>query len=74
MPDEVAQGNSFDQLHDDVSWYVFAARLAEVVNPDDIGMTQQGGGACFAAKSLDRRGVSDVLLEQDFDPHLVADE
>jgi len=73
-PQQIAQGFALDQLHHDVSGRILAACLTEIVNRHDIRVTKHGGGASLAPEALDCICVSNELLEQHLDGHLIADE
>src|SRR5205085_2832125 len=60
-------------IHDFGEPRVVAARLAEVVDRDDVWMPQQGSRARLTTKPFDRFAAAHVLRRQDLDRHFVAD-
>ena len=65
---EVAQRAPFDQLHREVR---DAVRLADIVDGDDVGVGQSGGGARFLLEAAARFGVDEVG-GQDLERHVAA--
>ena len=62
--EDVGQARAVDVLHDDV---VGAALLAPVVDTDDVGVVEVGGGLCLPPEALDERRVAGELREQHLD-------
>ena len=59
--EDLRQGAAVDVLHDDE---VGAVRLAPVVDADDVGVVEVGGGRGLAPEPLDERRVGGELREQ----------
>jgi hypothetical protein len=63
--DDFGQRVALEVLHDDVR---LGGDLAEVVDRDDVGVVEGGGGTRFAREAL--RGIGDVeVAEEDLDGH-----
>ena len=65
--DEMPQIAPVDELHDQVKQ---AARFAEIVDGDDVGMAEPGQGAGFASKAFGKGRIATPLGRQDLDSHL----
>ena len=60
-----------DVLHDDVA---VARVLAEVVDADDVGMREAGGGARLVAEAREEGLVAGQVAAQDLDRHRAAEQ
>ena len=67
--DEVLERLALHVLHDDV---VRAVDLAPVVDADEVGVVQAGGGLGLAAEALDEGGVVEEALQQHLERHAAA--
>ena len=68
--EDVAQVPALDQLHDHE---VGAVVLAPVVDGDDVGVGEVGGGLGLAAEALDERLAGGELAVEDLDRDLAAE-
>src|SRR5215211_459251 len=70
---QFAQRRPSHKLHYDVSRSVNVVSLTEVVNGDDVRMTQHCRSAGFSSKSCEGRVVCDELACQDLHRDVVTD-
>ena len=66
---DISQAAAIDQFHDDE---IGVAGLAPVVDPDDVGVGQVGGGLGLAPEALDEGFVVGELGVEDLDGHFPA--
>ncbi len=65
--DDLSERATLDVLHDDE---VRAVLLAPVVDRDDVGVAEVGGGLCLAAEALDEVAVGRQFGEEDLERDL----
>src|ERR1051326_4641250 len=70
---QLAQRRTSHKLHYDIRWCMHVVSLAEVMNRDDVWMSQHRRRASFTAKPRQRRVVFDKLAGQNLHRHVVAD-